>query len=233
LDEALGEGYEIHWHESLAERWRASLINADATNIRLRIPEAFPVHQHIIDWERRFSATGLPAAAIGIDPVLRPLMRFLMRDWPRMDLMNRYGGGTLIAKLEMDLLPGLFSAAHFSIFRTKEADGAEALLRTGEVLQRFWLTATRLGLAMQPSLAPLCFDWYARNGVAFTRRAALREAAERLSNRIKARNQVFFGRIGQPRSACVATRSLRRSLDELVIGQLPSAAARPERLQLG
>jgi molybdopterin/thiamine biosynthesis adenylyltransferase len=221
LEAALGDDLSIEWHESLAERWRASCTNARATDIRLRLREAYDVHRRILDFERDFSPTGIPVRAIGLDPVARRLMRWLMQDWRRIDLMNRFAFGTAIARLEMDLIPGIFCAAHFTVRSNKQPDDthrAEFLLKTGVALQRFWLTATRLGLVMQPSLAPICFA-----GLDHTASTALegrrRKTAARLARWLSSgdtRPLLFMGRIGMQAPRPIATRSVRRDAQILL-----------------
>ena len=52
---AAGEGFDVQLFESFAERRAiAGLLWANA-HIRLTCPEAFPVHQKIIEWGERFS----------------------------------------------------------------------------------------------------------------------------------------------------------------------------------
>lgn len=228
LEAALGDDLEILWHESREERWRASRINGLATDIRLRTPEAFRVHQRIIDWSQPRSPTGIPAGAIGLDKTTLKIMRWGLADWRRMDRMNRMPGGTVMARAQMDYLPGLNSAAHFTIRwrdhgRAFAEHRAETLLRTGQSLQRFWLTATELGLSMQPAMAPVIFGFYGRQGTPFTADPKLREKAGRLAAALAAATPgspealVFRGRIGVPVSRRVGPRSVRRRLEELVV----------------
>ena len=158
LEEAVGEDVILHWAESISERWRWAKINAMASQIRLTIPEAFDVHRRILDWDRDFSPARVPATAVGVDPLTRRLMRWVMRDWARANFMNRYLGGTLIPRIELDLLPGVFCAGHVLVesrWSDDEDSRRAAWLAAGMALQRLWLTADRLGLVMQPSLAPL------------------------------------------------------------------------------
>jgi hypothetical protein len=217
---AIGNAYEIDWHESLAARWHTARINARATDIRLSIPEAFEVHREVVDWERNFSPTGIPGATIGLDPVARRLTRWLMRDWRRLHAANRLGG-TALARLEMDLIPGIFCAAHFTVLakvRPEATAQPQFLLAAGEALQRFWLTATRFGLVMQPSLAPLCFAHYGRAGTAFTQDRRIREKAHALAAIVdrdaaaSAGSAIFGGRLGVPAFRRVTARSMRREL---------------------
>ena len=232
---ALGDELEMIWHESREERWRASKINGLATDIRLRIPEAFKVHQRIIDWGRSRSPTGIPAGAIGLDNMTLRIMRWALADWRRADRMNRMPGGTFMARLQMDYLPGINSAAHFTI-RWRDGGRAladsreETLLRAGQALQRFWLTATELGLSMQPAMAAIIFGHYGRLDIPFTVDPAMRKQAGVLARKLAEATPgapealVFRGRIGVPSSRKVGPRSVRRPLEELLIQSADAAS---------
>jgi len=224
LEAALGPGVGLRWYESAGARWQIARLNGRATDIRLRIPETFPIHRSIIDWERKFSPTGIPAGAIGLDAMTLRIMRWAMRDWANTERLNRIAG-TSAAVLQMDYIPGLCCAAYFTLAATAVPDTAqarvEALLKTGGAVQRFWLTATKLGLAVQPCLATLAFSHYGRSSVPFTKDAAARRKAQRLAASVDkvfgAGNAVvFMGRMGWPSPRNVLPRSTRRSFDQLL-----------------
>ncbi len=223
LTEALGAGLDILWYESLAERWRITRLNTLATDIRLRIPEAYAVHRRILDWDHRFSEQGVPSGAIGLDPLTLKLMRWAMRDWRRIDRLNRLPGGTALARLQMDLVPGIRCAAHFAVVPKQPPSDVAAVLGIGEALGRFWLTATRLGLVMQPGLAPLCFADHARSGTRFSESPWAREQAGAVLTGLEelapGARPVFMGRIGRSSTPVAAHRSARRPLSELLIGE--------------
>ena len=224
LQAALGDDVTLRWFETPAERRRIAFLNARATDIRLRIPEAYRVHRAILDWDRDFSPTGVPVAAVGLNPMAVQTMRWLMRDWSFMDAANRYFGTTLMSRLELDLLPGHFAAAHFIVLpkRPADLDDPAATLRIGQALQRFWLTATRLGLVMQPALATVCFALYGMQGTVFTQDTGILRKAEGLAKALAevvpggAPRIAFIGRIGVPRSRRIQARSVRRPLSELM-----------------
>ena len=238
LAAALGDEFEIQWHETRGERWRIARLNGVATDIRLRIPEAFHVHKRILDWGRQRSTTGIPVGAVGLDAMTLKIMRWAMRDWGRMDRMNRISG-TGAARLQMDYLPGLSSAAYFTMTRKSPADDDDVIpsvIRCGQAVQRFWLTATQLGLAMQPSMATVIFAHYGRHGIDFTadpkirRRAA--ELADKLDTLVPGRgDEVFWmGRIGVPASRRIGPRSIRRPLEELLVaGTVTDEAAEADQ----
>jgi molybdopterin/thiamine biosynthesis adenylyltransferase/nitroreductase len=218
LEAALGSEFRLEWRESFPARWSLARLNASATDIRLRLPEAFAVHQRILDWNRRFSPDGVPAAAVGVDSQTLKLMRFVLRDWRRADFFNRFLAGTAIPRIQLDLIPGIFCAGHFVVSRKTEPqpeDVPASLFRTGEALQRFWLTATRMGLAVQPGLAPLCFAYYGRVGAPISAPARIAKLAQKASGCFPNDGSVLFlGRIGVPRRLPTA-RSIRQAAADL------------------
>jgi hypothetical protein len=152
-------------------------------------------------------------------------MRWAMRSWSRIDRLNRLPGGTWSARRQMDYRPGRACAAHFTVSRRsapRSGDETASLLRAGERLQRFWLTATRLGLAMQPSLAPICFAQYGRRGIAFTADRQIQLAAAGVAAELSAlcpgdpEGLIFMGRIGWPATRRVGARSIRLPVETLM-----------------
>ena len=224
LQDAAGSALRLHWFESVRERWRIARLGARVTDIRLRTPEIFPVHQRVVDWTNRHSATGLPAGAIGLDRATLRIMRWAMQDWRRMHRMNQ-AVGTLTAAAQLDLLPGLASAAYFGVQpvgASPQGDPA-ALVRAGAALQRFWLTATQLGLALQPASALLMMAHYGEADAHFTSNARLRQKTRRIARSFtgifgaEADSFLFLGRIGQPRPRLPSARSVRRPVADLLM----------------
>ncbi len=226
LEAVVGPDFVLYWSETLIDRLRWARINALATDIRLRIPEAYAVHRHILDWDRAYSPQGIPVGAIGIDSATRRLMRWAMRDWARVHFLNRFLGGTMMPRLEFDWLPGVRCAAHFFMATKDPSDTPPdriLILRAGMAFQRLWLTAHQLGLALHPSFAPLAFSSYARNNVAFTEMAGVSRKAETLERAfrdavapVNVEHVLLLARIGVPSRRVVPARSIRRPLEELV-----------------
>jgi molybdopterin/thiamine biosynthesis adenylyltransferase/nitroreductase len=227
LEAALGDALEIVWHESAAERWRLARLGGKATGVRLGAPEAFPVHQRVIDWRRAQSPDAIPAAAAGLMRISLPAMRWALKSWRRMRLLNAVGS-RVFAAAQMDYIPGFMSAAYFTL-RLSERDGAPAaravqLLEAGREIQRFWLTATRLGLALQPAMGTLIFADYGAVAPTFsldpgTRRRTTGLAAAFTATLGDCAPIVFMGRIGVPRHPPRACRSTRRPVGELITGR--------------
>jgi len=92
----------------------------------------------------------------------------------------------------------------------------------GRAMQRFWLTATQLGLQLQPELTPLIFARYVRERRTFSRTDGMQEMAQELAVQCQAvlgaaafDRAVFLGRIGAGPAA--SARSLRRPLQDLLV----------------
>lgn len=144
-----------------------------------------------------------------------------------MNALNRLGA-TRSAAAQLDWSPALSCAAFLSVALPDDAPRDTAvLLAAGAGLLRFWLTATRLGLALQPGFAMLIFAHYGEVGVPFTADPALRREAMRCARQLRALTGqdtdrlVFLGRIGEPRGKPPRQRSVRRPVTELTLPQAP------------
>ena len=222
LEQAVGKGFEVLWLER-GQRWRMATLLALNGKLRLTLPEAFDTHASVIEWRARTSEERIPDQAVGLDPLTLRLMRWAMQRWERVNFLNRYLGGTLVPRLELDFLPALGCAAHFVLLAERPPRGMDDYVAAGRAVQRFWLTAARLGLLVQPEMTPLIFAEYLRNDVKFTRHSPslalarqMTDRLERLLGESRLPQAVFLGRIGRGRPAIA--RSLRLSLDRLKVG---------------
>ncbi|MDE3060701.1 MAG: ThiF family adenylyltransferase [Pseudomonadota bacterium] len=224
LARAAGEALSLTWHEGFRNKLGCVQLNARASDIRLREEKAYHEIQHILDWEHRFSNDRIPVHTLPLSPLTLTIMRWALKRWQRIRFLNTWLGGTMMPRLEMDVVPGLCSAAHFALaakhpLRDNDADG---LLALGSAIQRFWLTATRLGLVLQPSYATLVFGYLGASGEAFSEDARLNRKAAKLATdvagwyRSDVNALVFLGRIGRP-AAVLDSRSLRKPVDALLI----------------
>lgn len=225
LRQAAGNGFQIIWHEGWRERVRLALFMFHNAKIRLLIPEAYPTHKAVIAWGERFSEDKVPDQAVGIDALALRLMRWAMADWRRVDILNTWFMGHLMPRIEMDLWPGWRCAAHFTLIASHAPSKVDDYVAAGRALQRVWLTATSLGLQVQPEMTPIIFTRYVREGREFTRHAwACRRAAElaqHLDSLLDADTTpraVFMGRIGHGQPA--TARSLRLPVPRL-LGDYP------------
>lgn len=226
LQQELGDDLEIIWFEKKQQRLEFSRLNSMATDIRLRLEACFKIHTQVVDWQEGDSAYAIPATAVGMDSISLKLMKWTMQKWSRMDFINRYLGGTLLARIQLDMVPGYSSAAHFIILKknqSKDPDTLEEILKFGAALQRFWLRASDLGLVLQPSMATLCFSHYARKGQDFSngdkkltaKAISLAQSLDDISGG-RADDIIFSGRIGYPKSGKIGARSVRKSVEDLL-----------------
>ena len=226
LAQAVGPEFSVEWHASLAERRKIAGLTRLATDIRLRIPETFDIHNKIVDWKETYSPHAIPSRALGVDAMTLKMMRWTLAKRARTQIANRLGS-PFFAGLQMDFLPGLFSAAYFALRyqqrSTQPQERISQLLRAGQAVQRFWLTASKRGLVLQPCLATLAFAHYGRSEEAFTVSQAERRKAADLARRVDRdlrdpETLFFLGRIGYP-TAKLESRSLRLPLAQLIQGE--------------
>src|SRR4029453_4996250 len=95
LEGAVGEGYRGAWFGGMPGGRRLAWLAGKSAKIRLTIPEAYAVHRQIIEWDARYSEDRVPDQALGADALSLRSMRWVMASWDRVQLMNRYFGGTL------------------------------------------------------------------------------------------------------------------------------------------
>lgn len=222
LERSPGPGYRLVWLEGLTHKASMSKLLFLNAKIRLTIQEAYAVHRRIIQWDAGFSEDRIPDRALGLNPVAVRLMKWAMQSWTRVEFLNRYLAGTLLPRIELDLLPGLGCAAHFFLVAEQPPSDLAGYLGAGRAMQRLWLTATALGLQFQPEMTPLIFSHYTRDAVPFTRDEPARGQAAKLrkglGDLIGADNldaSVFAGRIGY--GPLPRWRSLRLPVERLLL----------------
>ena len=221
LQSAVGKRYIVKWFAGPAQRWKFAKLMFDNAKLRLTLPEAYSVHRNIIEWKSQFSDDKVPDQALGLDAMTLKLMRWVMGNWQRVDFFNTYLAGHLVPRIEMDLLPGIFCAAHFAIVAEKAPETIDDYVAVGRAVQRFWLTAARQALQLQPELTPLIFGRYVREGRAFSRLPGATEFAAKLSSRLSellrdepVERVAFLGHIGS--GAIAQSRSLRLPVQQLI-----------------
>lgn len=222
LATAPGAGYSVRFFESGAARRQVAGLLWRNAYLRLTCPEAYPVHKEIIEWRTRFSKDRIPEQAVGVDSATARLMEWVMASWGRVQFFNKYLGGTLAPRVQLDYIPAIACAAHVLVLADTPAAGVEGHARGGVALQRLWLTAASVGLHLQPEMTPLIFRWYARAGQRFSALPEIARGADALADEFEriggfGRDQAltFFCRVGvcdTPHS-----RSLRKSVDELML----------------
>ena len=120
LESSVGPAYRVIWIEGLGPKWRMARLLWRNGKLRLTIPEGYEVHRSIIEWDAQFSEDRVPDRAVGLDVLGTRLMRWALVSWKRVDFLNRYLGGTLLPRLQLDLVPSVACAAHFAIAAVSE-----------------------------------------------------------------------------------------------------------------
>lgn len=214
-----GDAFAVQVFESFADRKAVAGLLWDNAYIRLTCPEAFPVHQSIIEWGATFSKDRIPERAVGVDPLTARLMRWVMKSWGRVDFFNRYLFGTVAPRIQLDYLPAILCAAHVLIQPKKPAQSLEDWVELGSAMQRLWLTANHVGLHLQPEMTPVIFAWYAKAGRSFSADPGFGNRIDSLLAKLEGiagkGEYGFFGRVGI--SSMPSSRSIRLELDELMV----------------
>ncbi|WP_153110320.1 nitroreductase family protein [Propionivibrio limicola] len=221
---AVGSSFRLQFFESLADRLAVARLLWNNAHLRLTCPEAYPVHRDVIEWNARYSKDRIPDQALGVDALTTRLMRWVMQSWKRVDFFNRHLGGTYLPRLQMDLIPGVACAAHLLLKPKRKPVHLEDYVRTGMAIQHLWLTASRLGLHLQPEMTPVIFRWYSQSGTDISATPAIDEGARKLAGQFDRLAQAapddafaFLCRVGY--CPPPAARSLRRDINSLDRGQ--------------
>ena len=215
--------YSLRWLDTFGQRMEMASLLFMSAKTRLISPEAYEVHRAIIAWRSRYSNDKVPDQALGLDPLTLRLMEWVMHSWKRVRFFNKYLAGTYMPRLQLDFIPGLACAAHFALISTASPRQPEDFMAAGRAMQRFWLTATHLGLQLQPEMTPLIFSWYHNSHSRFSHIDAVqhtlptihKKLAKVMGDEVPGRG-VFMGRIGHGKPA--KSRSRRLPLDQLIIG---------------
>jgi len=220
LEASVAPGHEVVWIEGWGPKIRLVRLLWRNAGLRLTLPEAFEVHRRIIDWGKQFSDDKVPDQALGLDPMTLKLTRWAFASWRRVDLLNRYAFGTWAPRIQLDLIPGLACGAHAALVSRDPLQGIDDYVASGRAMQRFWLTACRLGLQLQPEMTPVIFSRYAWQQRQFSRATWAHPLADRLRSGLdeilgasRSQRAAFMARLGLgPRARA---RSRRRLLGEL------------------
>jgi hypothetical protein len=224
LEAAAAPHCRVVWREDFARRLASARLLSDFAKVRLTLPEAYPTHRDVIEWNARFSVDRVPDQALGVDRMTAKVMRFVLGSWERVRFFNRYLAGTVAPRIQMDLIPGLACAAHFALVARQEPTSIDDYVAAGRTVQRFWLTVTQLGLNLQPAVTPLIFARYLREQRPFTAQAAVAADATQAVKRLEAmlgatalQATVFMGRVGAGPMA--VSRSVRLPLERLAAAE--------------
>jgi hypothetical protein len=221
LEASLPPGFRVSWYEGFGTRLRFAKMLFHSAKLRLITPEAYEVHRDIIEWYAQTSEDKVPDAALGASAPTVAMMRMALKSWERVAFFNRFMAGTWAPRIELDVIPALACAAHFTIESDKPPHSIDDYVAAGRAAQRFWLAVAAEGMQLQPEITPLVFSRYARQGRAFSRVPEAAPLAARVRGRLEeligveaAERTVFMGRVGH--GAAATARSVRKPLQALL-----------------
>jgi hypothetical protein len=219
LERAVAPGYRLLWIEG-SSKWHVAKLLFHNAGLRLTMPEAYRTHRAIIEWNAVHSLEKIPDAALGASRLTLQVMKWAMQSWERVAFMNRYLGGTLLPRIEMDVLPAMACGAHCVMVAAEPLHTFDDYLKGGRAIQRLWLTVTQLGLHLQPEMTPLIFASYSRARVRFSGDPVMLERGKQIARELEGligtsagSCAVFMARLGAGRAP--NARSLRKPLREL------------------
>jgi hypothetical protein len=227
LEASVAPAFRVIWTERLGARLRMARLLSLNGKLRLVLPEAFEVHRSVIEWNSAASEDRIPDRAVGLDPLLLKVTRWAFGSWSRIEFLNRYLFGTVLARVELDYVPAILCAAHFALVAQAPLRSQADFIRGGRAVQRFWLTAEHLGLRFQPSVSPLVFARFEDDGRRYTSsthamtlaRKVESELSEMLGGTAVRAATVFAGRLGH--GPAPRARSTRLPLGRLLVGSGP------------
>lgn len=181
LSAAAGPEVHVQLFENWPARWAVAKMLWNSAEIRLTCKEAYSVHKAIIEWGAQYSKDRIPAQAVGVDRATALLMEWAMASWERVDFLNRFLGGTIAPRLQLDLIPALFCAAHMLVRPKRKPVQIDDWIQLGATWQRIWLTASAQGLHCQPEMTPVIFRWYVQSGRNFSENSSLFVKAKKVA----------------------------------------------------
>jgi len=220
LERAVAPRYRLIWVEGSSKFPMAKLLFRNA-GLRLTMPEAYRTHRGIIEWDAVHSEEKIPDAALGASRLTLHVMKWAMQSWERVAFMNRYLAGTLLPRIEMDVVPALACGAHCLLVASEPPRTFDDYLTAGRAVQRFWLTVAQVGLHLQPEMTPLIFASYVRGGVRFSADPVMLKRGEKIARELEGligtsaeSCSVFMARLGA--ASAPKARSLRKPLKRLL-----------------
>lgn len=231
--EGAAHPFRVAWFERLPARARVAALCTRNARIRMTIREAYEVHREVIAWHATTSDDRMPDASLGANRLLLATMRPAMTSFARLRRVNRIMG-TLVPRLALDFIPGVRCSAWLALIAQEAPASPGDRVAAGRAVQRMWLTATTLGLQMQPQYTPLLFARYAREGRQFATDPQAMAEARDIDVRLRAllgadaTKAMWLARVGPQRP--VPGRSLRLPLSRLLVAEAPRDLPSPRPL---
>ncbi len=177
----LGERWRVHWFDDRRSRIALCELMAEAETHRFANAQ---LHQAMFDgirfdigW-RSGASEGLPPAALQIEPGMRAAFASL-RHWPLVRTLARFGLHRGIA-WRASYMPARW-APHVCVVASRTpVDTNGDMIEAGRAMERAWLAATQLNLAVQPFAASVALARPGPGALEESARAALVRAWQKL-----------------------------------------------------
>ncbi len=222
LEACLDENYTVSWRETVAEKTQATHLNAKSMKLEIQHPLYYEELQSAIKLNSQFSAKRIPDKSFNFSLLTRFILRKVLPDKKLYTTMSKFGG-FVMPIIETSLIPDMCSGAHILLTRKKEdvkdlksEKFEEQAIQDGRMIQRFWLTATSLGLVLQPTFIQLAFSREPKGKTHIGNTPKFKEALESIrklfikTNDIEPERAMFAARLGFPKDRRVYSRSTRR-----------------------
>lgn len=216
LERSLPPEYSVDWLETKIEKRKIAHLLFVFDKIRLALPGAYD----IVQWNVQYSKNHIPDQALGIPSITLAFMRLLVKYKSSFHFMMDYLGGSLTSRIMLDVIPSIFCSAHFVLSSRSIPRTPDEYCAFGRAFQRFWLTAAKNNLYLQPESGPLIFSRYVRDNCKFSDNPKLwqlgiqlKEEFDTLFSAVQAPHIMMMGRIGKGKAP--SGRSIRYSLEEL------------------
>ncbi len=216
--------FQVVWHDNWIDTFKQARLSFKIAKIRFLSKECYENIKDLIAVDKDFVKVGIPQGATGLNAFSALMLKRSLRSWQATQQGNRYLKAHIAAAFELSFLPGIRCGAWFTLIHPKQKIKdltVEEGVENGQAIQRFWLTAEALGLALQPDHAPSIFcqqftadKFFSQNESLLKRMPAAVKAIKAIYG-IDYESIVFRGRIGVPRTRKISSRSCRRDVNEL------------------
>jgi molybdopterin/thiamine biosynthesis adenylyltransferase/nitroreductase len=148
-------GADIQWHtdEAILEEVARLVGAADRIRILNRVLHAEMLRE--VRWTASEADTqrdGIDIETLGLSPTDRAGFE-LCRDWSALELISAIDGGRNLEKMAAKQMNDAAAVGLVAV----DGSGAAAYFRGGRAVQRMWLTAARMGIAVHPMTALIYF----------------------------------------------------------------------------
>ena len=228
LDSSVSGVLDVHWHEGSSSRKQMARLSMRVFAVRMANQYCCTHIVRDMDFKHVFSRDGLPVKTLNMTLLSRKLMQFAMHSSKRLLALCRLPFATFLPAMEVEYMPNTHCAAHVMLSRAQSRSDSSsdplARIKDGEAIGRFWLTAAKFGLNIQPNYALLAFAYYGRNDLPIqgsTARSNEKIAAFAkdfdATCHAKPDQITFVGRIGKAKTPAPLARSVRKPLQSFLV----------------